>query len=57
MKTYKDTTTGEIWTEEEIKEIFEQFGNEIYDADGNVKFDNLDDYLDDRLNNGFLEEV
>ena len=28
MKKYRNTTTGEIWTEEEIREAYEQFKHE-----------------------------
>lgn len=47
MKRYMDTITGEIWTEEEIKEVFEQVRYEMEE-----QYDSFDEYLEGQLRNG-----
>jgi hypothetical protein len=55
MKKYRDIDSGEIWTEEEVREQFEQFKDEM-------PYESFDDYMDDMLSKGRqritgLEEV
>lgn len=45
MKKYRNIDTGEIWTEDEIKEQFEMFKDEM-------QYDSLDDYMDSMLSKG-----
>ena len=45
MKKYIIFDTGEIWTEDEIKEQFEMFKDEM-------QYDLFDDYMDDMLSLG-----
>ena len=62
MKKYRNIDTGEIWTEEEVKESFEQFRDEIIDDDGKPKYSSYEEYLEEMLSQGRqriggLEEV
>lgn len=62
MKKYRNIDTGEIWTEEEVKESFEQFRDEIIDDAGNPKYSSYEEYIEEMLNQGRqkiagLEEV
>ena len=45
MKMYLVFDTGEIWTEKEIKEAYEQFKDEM-------KYDSFEDYMDEMLRMG-----
>ena len=45
MKKYRDIDSGEIWTEEEVREQFEQFKDEM-------PYESFDDYMDDMLSKG-----
>lgn len=45
MKKYIIFDTGEIWTEDEIKEQLEMFKDEM-------QYDSFDDYMDDMLSRG-----
>lgn len=61
MKKYRNLDTGEIWTEEEIKESFNQFRDEMID-DGKPKYSSYEEYLEEMLSQGRqriggLEEV
>ena len=51
MRTFKDTTTGEIWTEEEIRELWEQVRGELDTAAS------FADYIAERITGAWLEEV
>lgn len=62
MKKYRNLDTGEIWTEEEVKESFEQFKDEIIDDAGNPKYSSYEEYMEEMLSQGRqriggLEEV
>ena len=50
MKRYRDTTTVEVWTEKEIREIFEQLRTELQD-------ERFEDYMADRIRNGWMEKI
>lgn len=45
MKKYRDIDSGEIWTEEEVREQFELFKDEM-------SYESFDDYMDDMLSKG-----
>lgn len=49
---YKDMTTGEIWTEEELRKEFEDFRDEM-----RPQFDSFEEYVDDRIRGRWLEEI
>lgn len=44
-KMYLNTNTGEIWTEDEVKEAFEQFGYE-------AGYECYEEYINKMLQNG-----
>ena len=44
MKTYRNIDTGEIWTEDEIRQAFEAFRYEMKET-----YDSFEDYLDAQL--------
>ena len=48
---FYDRSTGEIWTEAEVREVFEQCRDEM------EQFGSFDEYMTDRLHNGWMEEV
>ena len=45
---YKNTTTGELWTKEELKKEFNDFKHEM------KPYDSFDEYLEECLENGRL---
>ena len=49
MKTFKDLTTGEIYTEDELRKAFNQFKYEMIDSDGNTRYRHFEDYLEEKL--------
>lgn len=49
---YIDNNTGNFYTTEELKELFEQFGWET-----KRHYDSFDEYLDDMKHKGNLKEV
>lgn len=51
---YRNMDTNEIWEAEEIEEMFNAFRAE---SDYMSQFDSFEEYLDDQISNGFLEEV
>ena len=52
MTNYKNTNTGIVWTEEEVREAYEQFKCEME----NPK-DSFEEYLEDLIQKGELEET
>ena len=46
---YKDTTTGEIWTREELKKQFDDFSHEMH-----PRFESFEEYIGECLKNGRL---
>lgn len=50
--TYKDTSTGELFTLEEIKKLYDRFKWEM-----KLHFDSFDEYLERLLRTGRLEEL
>lgn len=61
MRKYLVLNTGVVWTENEIRKSFEQFSDEIFDENGDRKFDTFEEYLDYELDlgkrgeSGFIE--
>lgn len=49
--TYRNTSTGELFTLEEVKDLFEQYKWEM-----KQHFDSFDEYLEHLLKTGGLEE-
>lgn len=45
MKKYMVIDTGEIWTEEELKEVFEQFRDEM-------QYESFEEYMEKMLSQG-----
>jgi len=45
MKKYRDIDSGEIWTEEEVREQFELLKDEM-------SYESFDDYMDNMLSKG-----
>jgi len=54
MKQFRNIDTNEIWSEEEIRIEYENYRDE---SDYMKEFDNFEDYLDDQLLSGVLEEI
>ena len=52
MKKYMVFDTGEICTEDEVKESFEQQQYEILDDDDNIKYESFEAYMEDMLSLG-----
>ena len=50
--TYRNTATGELFTFEEVKALFEQYKWEM-----GLRFDNFDEYLEHLLKTGGLVEI
>lgn len=57
MKKFKDMTSGEIWTMEELQRYFEYFKYEMIDKYENLMFNSFDEYLDYVLSHKWLEEI
>lgn len=54
MKNYKDLVTGEFWSEEELRKLFEQFRDDdaIYDEFDEFvgyRHESFEDYLDEMI--------
>lgn len=56
MKTYRNTETGNVYTEEELFRLYEQFKHEIY-ADAPNEAPAFDDYIDEVQASGGLTTV
>ena len=52
MKNYMDTNTGELYTEDELNKLFEQFKWEML-----LHYDSFEDYIDDMVRKGNLKEI
>lgn len=52
MADYINTESGEIWTEEEVREEYEKFKHELEDPK-----DNFEEYLEDLIQKGELKIV
>ena len=51
MTFYEHSTTGELWTREELEKAYHNFRHE---SDYLQQFDSFDEYLDDQIQNGKL---
>lgn len=49
---YKDLITGELYTRNEVEELFEQFHYEM-----ETECEDLDEYLDEKIKSGDLKEI